>query len=93
MEINSNAQPTQSKTNQRKSKVFGTRQTNNCDGGGVKAGVDIVQKSVVQTDNLCVDCTPALLTDYLLANEIPVSSQNLGYVLMTGKSNSFSCMC
>jgi len=46
----------------------------NCDGGGVKAGVDIVQKSVVQFDNLYVDCTPALHTDYLLANEIPVLS-------------------
>ena len=67
-----NTQPMQSKTNERKRKVFGTRQTDNSNSSSIKAGVDIVHKSVVQIDNLSADCTPALLTDYLLANEIPV---------------------
>ena len=40
----------------------------------LKAGVKIVQKSVVHIDNLSPDCTEALLKDYLLSEEIPVIS-------------------
>ena len=61
----------QPKINQRSSKLFGTRQSGD---SSIKAGVDIVRKSVVHIDNLDVDCTVALLTDYLLANDISVLS-------------------
>jgi len=40
----------------------------------VKPGVTIVQKRVFHIDNLDVNCSPALLTDYLLANGIQVIS-------------------
>jgi len=43
-------------------------------GVNIKAGVEIIQKSVVHIDNLDSDCTFALLKDYLLANDIPVLS-------------------
>ena len=50
-----------------------TRQSND---SCIKAGVDIVRKSVVHIDNLDANCTPASLrpTDYLLANDISVLS-------------------
>ena len=38
----------------------------------LKPGVDIIQKAVVHIDNLCSDCTEALLRDYLLSNDIHV---------------------
>jgi len=69
--MTSAAPAVQPKHNQRKSKMFGTRQS---DDSSIKAGVDIVRKSVVHIDNLDVDCTVALLTDYLLANDISVLS-------------------
>jgi len=46
---------------QRKSKKYGTRQS---DDNWIKAGVDSVIKSVVQIDNLDANCRPVSLTDY-----------------------------
>jgi len=54
---------------QRSSKLFGTRQPGN---SSIKAGVDIVRKSVVHIDNLDANCTVGLLSDYLFANDIAV---------------------
>ena len=51
-------------------KVFGVRQPNS--DSAVRAGVSIVQKSVVHIDNLHADCTDALLKDYLTSLEIQV---------------------
>jgi len=54
-------------SSRKKERVFGARTS----GGNstVKSGVQIVQKAVVHVDNLDIDCTPTLLTDYLLAND------------------------
>ena len=40
----------------------------------VKSGVKIIKKAVVHIDNLDSGCTPALLTDYLLAADVEVLS-------------------
>jgi len=50
-------------------KILGTQQPKD---GSLKSGVQIVKKSVLHVDNLHQDCTAALLTDYLKANEVDV---------------------
>ena len=50
---------------------MGTRQSRD---SSIKAGVDIVRKSVVHINNLDANCAVALLTDYLFANDISVLS-------------------
>jgi len=50
-------------------KVIGTRSSSDV---SLKPGVSITQKAVVHIDNLDPDCTPALLTDYLLAGGVTV---------------------
>lgn len=57
------------KQSQRKSKLIGTRQS---DDSSIKAGVNVVRKSFVH--NLDIDCTSVLLSDYLLANDVSVLS-------------------
>jgi len=39
-----------------------------------KSDVQIVHKSIVHVDNLHIDCTPALLQEYLLSKDIDVIS-------------------
>jgi len=56
-------QAVQPKNSQRKSKLFGTRQSEN---SRIKAGIDIVRKSVVHIDNLDVDCTAIINAIFLL---------------------------
>jgi len=56
---------------QQSSKLFGTRQSGD---SSIKAGVDIVRKSVVHIDNLDANCSVGSLTDYLFANDISVLS-------------------
>jgi len=57
----------------KKQKVFGNN-VGADNSATLKAGVKIVQKSVVHIDNLSPDYTEALLKDYLLSQEIPVIS-------------------
>ena len=52
-------------------KILGTQQPRD---GSLKSGIQIVKKTVLHVDNLHQDCTVALLTDYLKANEIDVLS-------------------
>ena len=55
-----------------KQRVFGTRNAE--ENSKVKSGIQLVQKSVFHVDNLDVNCTAALLNDYLLAHDIQVIS-------------------
>jgi len=55
----------------KKRKVFGTAHD---DDKVIKSGVKIVRKAVLHVDNLDVGCTPQLLTDYLLSEDITVLS-------------------
>jgi len=57
---------------QNKKKVFGTLKSSS--DAVLKSGVSIIQKAVIHVDNLDIDCTEALLTDYLLANDVQVLS-------------------
>jgi len=50
-------------------KLFGVAGAGN---GAVKSGVQIISKFVVHVNNLHVNCTPALLQDYLLSRDIDV---------------------
>ena len=52
-------------------KVLGKRDVKS---SSLKAGVKIIQKSVVHIDNLSADCTEELLKDYLLSVDVPVLS-------------------
>ena len=61
----------------KKQKVFGNK-VGADNSATLKAGVKIVQKSVVHIDNLSPDYTEALLKDYLLSQEIPVTGADPG---------------
>ena len=52
--------------------------------GAVKFGVQIISKSVVHVNNLHVNCTPALLQDYLLSRDIDVISCYTATVRLNG---------
>lgn len=56
-----------------KQRVLGTG-TKSSNDSTVKSGVSIIQKTVVHVNNLDVNCTEALLTDYLLAHDVQVVS-------------------
>jgi len=57
------------KFEKKRSKLFDT--AHDCN---IKSGVEIVHKAVVHVDNLDVNSTPELLTDYLLSKDINVMS-------------------
>ena len=64
----------QNRSNLTQKKVIGTGNNSNNAKLIIKSGVEVVQKAVVHVNNLDKDCTPELLKDYLLSQEITVYS-------------------
>jgi len=62
-------------------KLFGVAGAGN---GAAKSGVQIISKSVVHVNNLHVNCTPALLQNYLLSRDIDVISCYTATVRLNG---------
>jgi len=56
----------------KRSKLFGAARSDK--DAGIKPGVEIVRKAVIHVDNLDANCTPELLKDYLLSNDVSVLS-------------------
>jgi len=56
----------------KRSKLFGAARSDK--DAGIKPGVEIVRKEVIHVDNLDANCTPELLKDYLLSNDVSVLS-------------------
>ena len=62
----------QENVHKKRSKLFGAASSSTAT--RIKSGVEIIRKAVIHVDNLDANCTPQLLEDYLLSNDVSVLS-------------------